>query len=114
MIPNELWIIYVLIFGAALLGIQSAYFLLFKSGQEQKAINRRLALTAQFSNPATVLQVMRKERGVEFFAALPALHSLNSLIIQSAIRLTPLSVVLMLGIPGALTYLGASFAFRSG
>ena len=51
MIAGELWIIYALVFGAALLGVQGFYWVLFKERREQKAINRRLALTAQLANP---------------------------------------------------------------
>ena len=42
---NELWVVYALVFGAALLGIQGVYWFLFKNRREQKAINRRVALS---------------------------------------------------------------------
>ena len=51
MIGNELWVIYALVFGAVLLGVQSVHWVLFKERREQQAINRRLALIAEFTNP---------------------------------------------------------------
>ena len=53
---SELWIIYALVFGTVLLGVQGLYVLLFKARQEKDAINRRLALTAQLNNPNEVLE----------------------------------------------------------
>ncbi len=44
---NELWVVYALVFGAALLGIQGAYWFLVKNRREQKAVNRRIALSVQ-------------------------------------------------------------------
>ena len=44
MINSELWIIYALVFGAALLGFQALYWLVFRSRAEKKIINRRLTL----------------------------------------------------------------------
>ena len=65
MIPTELWLIYALVFGAVLLGFQGIYWVLFKERREKQAINRRLALTAELANPKEVLEILRKERGVD-------------------------------------------------
>ena len=71
MIASELWLIYALAFGATLLGVQGLYWLLYKERRDQKAINRRLALNAQLSSPADVLEVLRKERGADLLATVP-------------------------------------------
>ena len=71
MIKGDLWLIYALIFGAVLLAVQGLYTLLFKARQEKSAINRRLLLTAQLNSPSEVLEVLRRERGVEFLTQHP-------------------------------------------
>ena len=42
---NELWIIYGLVFVAAILGVERLYWLVFELRGDKKAINRRLALS---------------------------------------------------------------------
>ena len=64
MIDSELWIIYALVFGAALLGFRALYWLLFRSRAERKIINRRLTLSGELSDPVAVLDVLRRERGL--------------------------------------------------
>jgi len=113
MIFNELWLIYALVFGAALLGVQGAYWVLVKGRQEQTKINRRLALTAQLGSPSEVLEILRKERSSELLASIPALRGLSTVLVQSGMRLKGLTVVLMLGIPGVLFYLLLKFLFAS-
>ena len=51
MINNELWIIYALVFAAALLGFQALDWLVFRSRAERKIINRRLTLSSELSDP---------------------------------------------------------------
>jgi len=94
MAPNELWLIYALVFGAVLLAVQGLYLLLFKGRHEQAAINRRLSLTAQLNNPNQVLEVLRRERGIEFLRG-PALHQVNDLLIQSGVRFSAFSFLLL-------------------
>jgi tight adherence protein B len=100
MIGNELWIIYALVFGAVLLAVQGAYLLLFKARHEKSAINRRLALTAQLNNPNEVLEVLRRERGAPFLTQIPMLEGLNSTVIQSGVRFSGLSFLLILAVLG--------------
>jgi tight adherence protein B len=95
MVPNELWLIYALVFGTVLLAVQGLYVLLFKARQEQTAINRRLALTTQLNNPSQVLEVLRRERGVEFLTRGPALHQLHDVLIQSGVRFSTFSFLLL-------------------
>ena len=92
---SELWIIYALVFGTVLLAVQGLYVLLFKARQEKTAINRRLALTAQLNNPNEVLEVLRRERGFEFLTRISALQQLNDLIIQSGVRASGFSFLLL-------------------
>src|SRR5215204_2308013 len=113
MIFNELWLIYALVFGAALLGVQGAYWVLVKGRQEQTKINRRLALTAQLGSPAEVLEALRKERSSELLASIPSLRGLSTLLIQSGIRLRGVTVSLMLGAPAVVFYLLLKFVTSS-
>jgi tight adherence protein B len=113
MIENELWLIYALVFGAVLLGIQGVYWALFKERREQQNINRRLALTAELANPQEVLQLLRKERGVDIVAHIPSLQSFKELVVQSGLRLTGAKLVLAAGIPTVLFFLLLTFATGS-
>ena len=92
---SELWIVYALVFGTVLLAVQGLYVLLVKARQEKVAINRRLALTTQLNNPNEVLDVLRRERGVEFLTRIPALARLNELVVQSGVRANGLSFALL-------------------
>ena len=92
---GELWIIYGLIFGTVLLAVQGLYTLVFKARREKSAINRRLILTAQLNNPSEVLEVLRRERGVEFLLRHPVFQGLNDLLMQSGARLSGVSLITM-------------------
>jgi tight adherence protein B len=105
MIPTELWLIYALVFGAVLLGFQGIYWMLFKERHEKQSINRRLALTAELANPREVLQILRKERGVDLLAQIHSLQSFKVLIVQSGVRFTGTKVFLAVAIPAALFFL---------
>lgn len=91
---NQLWVIYALVFGAALLGVRSAYGLIFRSRVEQKIINRRLALGKELSNPAEVLDVLRRERGLSFIEGIAQLENFERLIVQTGLNLTPVRMAL--------------------
>src|SRR5262249_24046331 len=105
MITTELWLIYALVFGAVLLGFQAIYWLLFKGRREKQTINRRLALTAELPNPREVLQILRKERGVDVLAHIPSLQSFKELVVQSGVRFTGTTVFLAVVIRAALFFL---------
>jgi tight adherence protein B len=113
MIATELWLIYALVFGAVLLGFQGVYWMLFKERREQQTINRRLALTAELANPKEVLQILRKERGVDVFAHIPSLQNFKELVVQSGVRLTGAKLLLAAGIPPVLFFLLLRFATGS-
>ncbi|MDP9292203.1 MAG: hypothetical protein M3O82_07565, partial [Verrucomicrobiota bacterium] len=57
-----MWVIYALIFGAALLAVQGV-MLLARSRKTEKSVNRRLVLTSQGASPSAVLETLRRERG---------------------------------------------------
>jgi len=107
MMPNfssELWVVYALVFGAALLGIQGVYWFLFKTRREQKAINRRVALSTKTPNPTEVLEVLRRERGVDFLPQISSFESLELLIIQSGLRLTGPKLIMIVAFCGMVWY----------
>ena len=112
---NELWVVYALVFGAALLGIQGAYWFLVKNRREQKAVNRRIALTVQTSNPTEVLDVLRRERGVDFLPQISFFKNLELLIIQSGVRLSGPKLIMILAVIGLIWYFVLQYAtgFRS-
>ena len=87
MINSELWIIYALVFGAALLGVQALYWLVVRSRIEKKIINRRLTLTSELSDQGAVLEALRRERGLGDVANVPGLQWLDQLVLQSGMKL---------------------------
>jgi tight adherence protein B len=97
---NETWLISGLVFGAAVLGFEALYWLLFQTRGTQKSINRRLALSKQVSNRTELLDALRRERGFADFKS-PAFASLNDLLVQTGLRLSKEALLLwvvMLGI----------------
>jgi tight adherence protein B len=113
MFASELWLIYALAFGATLLGVQGLYWLFYKERRDQKAINRRLALNAQLSSPAEVLEVLRKERGADILERFSLLERFKELIVQSGVRLSRRGLLLSAGILAVLFYFLLSFALGS-
>ena len=101
---NELWLVYALIFGAVILAIQGAYWVLFKERGERKKINRRLALTAELGNPSDVLQALRKERGVDALVYLPSLENLKRLIVQSGVKFSATVLLVWFAVPAVLFF----------
>ena len=104
MIGSELWLVYALVFGAVLLAIQGIYWVLFKERGERKKINRRLALTSELANPAEVLEVLRKERGVDALDYIPSLQGLKELVVQSGVRFTGTVLLFWFGGPALVFY----------
>ena len=112
MFASELWFIYALVFGAALLGIQGLYLVLFKARREKQAINRRLVLGTQLANPNEVLEAFRKERSGSFLSQILSWGPLNDIVIQSGLRLSGMVVVSVIIALAVLFYL--LFRFASG
>ena len=90
---NEPWIIYGLIFAAAVLAVEALYWLVFRARDTQKSINRRLALGKQLPNQTQVLDVLRQERGFADFNN-TTLGSLNDLVVQTGLRVSRGSLIL--------------------
>jgi tight adherence protein B len=84
---NQLWIIYGLVFAAALLAIESLYWLVFELRGTKKAINRRLALGEKSKHKEQVLDILRNERGVADFNS-AAFPGLNDFVVQTGLRIS--------------------------
>jgi tight adherence protein B len=97
MFSNELWIIYALVFGAALLGVQALYVLVIRSRTERKIINRRLTLTSELSDQAAVLEALRLERGLGAFGDVAGLQWFDQLVMQSGLKLSVTRLLVWLG-----------------
>jgi tight adherence protein B len=83
---NELSIISIFVFVAALLAVEALYWIFVRSRQTSKAVNRRLALSRQLANPREVLNAMRSERGVSE-SGNPLLRHLDEWLIQTGLQL---------------------------
>ena len=110
----ELWIIYALAFGAALLGVQGIFFFFSWTRQERKAINRRLALGERLGNPVEVLDTLRRERGLGLAGGTPILASFEKLVLQSGLRIDPVRLVVLVVAVTAALFLLFGFAFGVG
>ena len=113
MFGTEPWIIYALVFGAAVLGVQGLYWFLSRTQREKKAINRRLALGRRLSTPVEVLETLRRERGLGLAGDVQMLAGLEELILQTGLRVEPLRLLmLVLGLAVALLLIfGYAFGF---
>jgi tight adherence protein B len=106
---DELWIIFGLVFGAALLAIQGTYWFMVRTRQDQKAINRRVALGSQLDSAAEVLETLRRERGLASVSDLPLLQGLDDFVVQTGLsvdltRLFMWVTVVAVGLLLALSY----------
>src|SRR5437899_4954782 len=109
MINSELWIIYALVFGAALLGVQALYWLVFRSRAERKIINRRLTLRSQLSDPVAVLDLLRRERGLGNFGNVAGLQWLDELVMQTGLKIDPARIFVWIAMLSGAFYLPLAF-----
>ncbi|MBR1251483.1 type II secretion system F family protein [Bradyrhizobium sp. AUGA SZCCT0169] len=114
MVNNELWIIYALVFGAALLGFQALYWLVFRSRAERKIINRRLALSSELSDPVAVLDVLRRERGLGNLGNVPGLQWLDELVMQTGWKVNPVRIFVWIAVLSGVFYLPLAFWLKLG
>src|SRR5215216_5690435 len=114
MINSELWIIYALVFGAALLGFQALYWLVFRSRAERKIINRRLTLSSELSDPVAVLDVLRRERGLGALGSMAGLQWLDELIVQTGLKINAARIGVWVVVLSALFYLPFAFWLKLG
>jgi tight adherence protein B len=90
---NNLWIIYGLVFVAAILVVESLYWLSFDLRTKKKTINRRLSLTEKSHEKAEVLNVLRNERGFADFRN-PSLTRVSDFFVQTGLRVSRAFLVL--------------------
>src|SRR5713101_1309426 len=109
MVNNQLWMIYALIFGAALLGFQALYVLVIRSRSERKIINRRLTLSSELSDPVAVLDVLRRERGLGALGNFARLQWLDELVMQSGLKVNPLRIFVWIAMLSGAFYLPLAF-----
>jgi tight adherence protein B len=83
---NELGVITLLVFAAALFGIVAIYWLAFEARNTQKSISRRLTRSREHKDQAEVLDALRHERGI-FSSDIPAIKQLNEWLTQTGLRL---------------------------
>jgi tight adherence protein B len=105
MVDNQLWIIYALVFGAALLGVQALYWLLFRSRAERKIINRRLTLSRELRDQVAVLEALRRERGLGALGDVAGLQWLDELVVQTGLKLDATRLLVWIGGLSVLFYL---------
>jgi tight adherence protein B len=104
---NEPWIIYGLVFAAAILAVEGVYWLVFQTRGEKKAINRRLALRQSNAAQSQVLESLQRERGIADFKN-PALARINDFLVQTGLRVSkPALILWTLAIGAALTGLAS-------
>jgi tight adherence protein B len=109
---GQLWIIYALVFGAALLGVQAIYWLGFRERLAQRSVSRRLASSSPVSYSATALQTLLRERGFSD-SDNQVLRAANDFLAQTGLRFNRnLAVLSGIGFGAAIfTILGAAFGF---
>lgn len=110
---NEPWLIYGLIFGAAVLGVEALYWLVFRTRGMQKSVNRRLLLSRRLTSRTEVLDALRLERGFAEFKS-PALAGLNDLMVQTGLRVARSVLLLSVFALGMVIFAISSLAFGVG
>jgi hypothetical protein len=85
---NELWVIYGFVFVAAILGIESRYWLFIGTRGAKKAVNRRLALSERNAAKSEVFDILRHERGVSDSSSFVGL---NDFLVQTGMRFPSLA-----------------------
>ena len=90
---NQLWVIYGLVFFAAILAIESLYWLIYELRGNKKTINRRLTLGEKSAAKGQVLDILRRERGFADFNS-PALTRLNDFFVQTGLRVSKTALTL--------------------
>jgi tight adherence protein B len=98
---KEPWILYGLVFGAALLAVEGLYWLVFQSRGAKKAINRRLALSEKNSARTEVFAVLRQERGFADYSS-GILSGLSDFLVQTGLRVSIASLLVWVVIVAAL------------
>ena len=90
---NQLWVIYGLVFFAAILAIESLYWLIYELRGNKKIINRRLTLGEKSAAKGQVLDILRRERGFADYNS-PTLTRLNDFFVQTGLRVSKTALTL--------------------
>jgi tight adherence protein B len=88
---NELWVIFGFVFVAAILGIESLYWLFIGTRGAKKAVDRRLALSERNAAKSEVFDILRHERGVSDSSSFAGL---NDFLVQTGMRLSKFGLAL--------------------
>ena len=110
---NQLWIIYVIVFGAVLLAVQGAYWFFSEQQRTRGAINRRLILAKQNASARDVFDTLKRERGLVGLDS-ERFEYLNDLVIQTGLRLEGKMLVVIAFLLGVLFFVLFGFAFGFG
>jgi tight adherence protein B len=100
---NELWVIYGFVFAAAILGIESLYWLFFGMRGAKKAVNRRLALSERNGAKSEVFDILRHERGVSDGSSFAGM---NDFVVQTGMRLSKFGLAVWTGLIGVVIAVG--------
>jgi tight adherence protein B len=98
---NELWLIYGLAFGSAVLAVEALYWAFFARRRVKKAINRRLALGEKHASQTEVLELLRNERGMAEFGS-GALAGFSDFLVQTGLKLSVNSLVIWILVLGSV------------
>ena len=84
---SDLWIFYLVVFCAAALAVQAAYWLFTEGRRTRHAVNRRLVLSVQNNaSPEQVFEALKRERGFTGFENYRFSY-FNDLLTQTGLRL---------------------------
>ena len=83
---NELWIIAILVFAAALFGVEALYWLLFETRHVRRSMSRRLPNAATTAGDPRQADALRRARG-PLEAERPALRRLNDFLAQTGLHI---------------------------
>jgi tight adherence protein B len=104
---NELWVIYGLVFVAAILAIESLYWLVFGLRGAKKAINRRLALSERSAGQSEIFDILRQERGVSDSSSF---GGWNDFLVQTGLRLSKIALAFWTVVTGVAIAVALSLA----
>jgi tight adherence protein B len=108
---NNLWVLYLVIFTAVVLGFQAVYLIFFRLRTAQKSINRRLALSSELSSAITVLDALRQERGFSNFQN-PKIQRFNDWLMQTGLSIN--RTVLAVSVPALAAFIFLILGFAIG
>jgi tight adherence protein B len=109
---QEPWIVYVIVFVAAVMAFESLYWMIFRGRGARKIINRRLALSQGATSQSHVLETLRQERGFADFES-PVLTRFNDYFVQTGLRTSRQLLGAWVAVLAALIWFGVSLFLHS-